>query len=235
MLKLWVTYLSTYLAISDYDLAMKMSVGSAERNLRFRHFLALKNAPDRNDLVQEKYLEMVKTISDALVDAGIERSPLPRHPKVSLGMTRSGARGVLRTVLELAYAQGMSDGLTDGWGLHKFGLKVESDPRCKYIIRYVKTHPKKDCTDEKVCRHLDAQIDRLADLDERKKPTPLKSWHQVSWEQALKDKTETGEKNRVCDSVMSYIHRYRRMARGEDYGLLEAWKELTVDGKGRRK
>ena len=49
-----------------------MRLGGAERNLRFRHFLALKNAPGRNDLVQEKYLEMVKTISEAIVDAGIE-------------------------------------------------------------------------------------------------------------------------------------------------------------------
>ena len=211
-----------------------MRLGGAERNLRFRHFLALKNAPGRNDLVQEKYLEMVKTISEAIVDAGIEPPPRPRHPKVSLGMTRSGARGVLRTVLELAYAQGMSDGLTDGWGLHKFGLEVESEPQRKYIIRYVKTHSENDCTDEKICRYLDAQIDRLADMAEHKKPTPLKSWCHVSWEQALKDKTETGKKNRVCDSVMSYIHRYRRIARGEDYGLLEAWKKLATGSKSRR-
>jgi|HubBroStandDraft_6_1064221.scaffolds.fasta_scaffold458308_1 hypothetical protein len=212
-----------------------MRVGSAEQNLRFRQFLALKNAPGRNDLAQEKYLEMVKTISDAIVDAGIERPPRLKHPRVSLGMTRSGARGVLRTVLELAYAQGMSDGLTDGWGLHKFGLELESDPRHKYIVRYVRTHPEKDCTDEKICRHLDAQVDRLANMDEHRKPTPLKSWNDhVSWEQALKDKTETGEKNRVCDSVMSYLHRYRKMARGEDYGLLEAWKELAAGTKGRR-
>jgi hypothetical protein len=211
-----------------------MRLGSAERNLRFRHFLALKNVPGRNDLVQEKYLEMVKTISDAIVGAGIERPPRPKHPKVSLGMTRSGAQGSLRTVLELAYAQGMSDGLTDGWGLHKFGLEVESEPQRKYIVRYVKTHPEKDCTDEKICRYLDAQIDRLADMAEHKKPTPLKSWCHVSWEQALKDKTETGKKNRVCDSVMSYIHRYRRIARGEDYGLLEAWKKLATGSKSRR-
>ena len=75
---------------------MKMRLGSAERNLLFRHFLALKNAPGRNDLVQKKYLEMVKTISDAIFDAGIGPPPLPKHPKVSLGITRSGARGVLR-------------------------------------------------------------------------------------------------------------------------------------------
>lgn len=211
-----------------------MRLGSAERNLRFRHFLALKNAPGRNDVVRKKYLEMVKTISDAIFDAGIGPPPLPKHLKVFMGITRSGARGVLRTVLELSYAQGMSDGLRDGWGLHKFGLEVESDPQRKYILRYVKTHPEKDCTDEKICRYLDAQIDRLADMDERKKPSPLKSWGNVSWEQALKDKTATGEKNRVCDSVMSYIHRYRRIARGEDYGLLEAWKELAAGAKGRR-
>jgi hypothetical protein len=212
-----------------------MWVGGAERNLRFGHFLALKNAPGRNDVVRKKYLEMVKTISDALSDAGIGPPPLPKHLKLPLGIARSGARGVLRTVLELSYAQGMSDGLTDGWGLHKFGLEVESDPQRKYILRYVRMHPEKDCTDEKICRYLDSQIDRLADLNERKKPTPLKSWGNVSWEQALKDKTKTSEKNRVCDSVMSYIHRYRRIARGENYELLEAWKELAVGRTARRK
>src|SRR5579872_7238503 len=123
-----------------------------------RHFRALNHAPSRNPAVQADYLDTVKTISEILVPAGLAQP----QSKIAFGYSRSGAGGRLRWLLDTCYAEGMLNGLMDGWQLHNFGLKLERDLRHRYVVRYLQKHPeKKDRTDEKICMYLDAQIDRL--------------------------------------------------------------------------
>ena len=189
-----------------------------------RHFRALNYAPSRNPGVQAEYLETVKAISDALIPAGLAQPP----SAISLGHSRSGASGRLRWVIDASYAEGMLNGLMDGWHLHAFGIKLERDLRHRYIVRYLQKHPKEeDRTDEKICVYLDAQIDRLANMEDNKKPMPLLKWRNVSWSQALKDKRRTGRRNRVCDSVMSYLTFCRQLQESKEYSLLRAWEDLS--------
>lgn len=195
-----------------------------------RQFRALNYAPSKNPAVQADLLETVQQISDVLVPTGLAQPP----SKTYVGNTRSAAAGRLRWVLDTCYAQGMLDGLKDGWQLHIFGIKLERDLRHRYIVRYLEKHPnEEDRTDEKICIYLDAQNDRLADKADHKRPLPLRKWGNVSWSQALKDKRKTSKRNRVCDSVMSYLTFCRQLQESKEYALLRAWQDLTREGGGR--
>jgi len=225
--------------VDIYKSQIKMEAMPKGRNRNYswssydRHFRALNEAPSMNTVVQARYLETVKKMSEVLAPVGLAKPP----SKVYLGHSRSAAAGRLRWVLDTCYAQGMLDGLRDGWRLHIFGINLERDPRHRYIVQYLRKHPKKeDRTDEKICMYLDAQIDRLANMDEHKKPVPLRKWRNDSWAQALKDKTKTGKRNRVCDSVMSYLTFCRQLQESKDVTLLNAWKDLAREtAEGARK
>ena len=181
--------------------------------------LALRNAPDRRASVEHALHESVEALNAALGAVG--------------GQLRPGSaeklENILKTALNLSRAKGMYDGLIHGYELHKFDLDFQgSDAAVRTLLRRIRKYPKghKEATNERLCKYLDSEIERLAEKEGQ--PFPPASWgidpRQISpWQFALQETTD----KKLRQNVSTYLTRKRDEAWSEDYSLLRAWETLA--------
>jgi hypothetical protein len=182
----------------------------------------LKNAPGKNASVQRALLKSVEALNAALEAIG--------------GHLRPGATGdlqrILKVSLNLSRAKGRYEGLRDGYRLHEFSIEIAEDAAARSLLPRIRKFPKNDpeVTAEKLCKYLDGEIERLHGKDEQ--PFPPGKWgigdREVNpWRFALK-----GLDKKMRQRASTYMSRMRDKARGEDYGFIVAWEELSRSMKG---
>jgi len=129
---------------------------SDPQRLTFKHFMALRNSPGRASAarIQEQLGEIKKELFAAIeiVEPSFEKRFMTGLVKTAL--TDKRLRILLKIALELSRAQGMYEGLRDGWRLHKFSLDLERDPRKRLIVSYLREQSSRP-TDRQICAHLD--------------------------------------------------------------------------------